>query len=336
MSRGLRTLDEFHALLSDPHRRRAADPEAAADRTLDRQHVANLRRQMGRDGGQHLVRGLVQLDLTILARTHEAARDLMRLAEGHPLLDEPFRDVGGQREAGRGQFGHPRRIEAQRGDHARESRQDELEGGDRVEDGLLVFLKVAVVRDRQPLEGREQAGQIADQAPRLAAGQLGDVGVLLLGHDARPGRVSVVERHESELAGVPEDDLLRQPRQIDADHRRDESEFRHDVTGRRAVEGVLRRARQAEFVGDELRVEPERRSGERAAPVRRDGGADGPVAQALEIAHERPGVRLEVMRQQDRLRVLKVCSPGHDGIRVRLGLRSERIDDTEDVARDRA
>ena len=58
--------------------------------------------------------------------------------------------------------------------------------------------------------------------------------------------------------------------------------------------------------------------------------------QALEIAHERPGVRLEVMRQQDRLRVLKVCSPGHDGIRVRLGLRSERIDDTEDVARDRA
>ena len=80
---------------------------------------------------------------------------------------------------------------------------------DRVEDGLLVLLQVAVVGERQPLERREQPGEIADEAPGLSAGELGDVRVLLLRHDARPRRVAVVEPDESELAGVPDDDRPR-------------------------------------------------------------------------------------------------------------------------------
>ena len=47
-------------------------------------------------------------------------------------------------------------------------------------------------------------------------------------------------------------------------------------------------------------------------------------------------MRLQVVREQDRLRVLQVRAPGHDRVRVRLGLRDDRVDETQDVARDRA
>jgi hypothetical protein len=77
-------------------------------------------------------------------------------------------------------------------DHAREGRQQHVEGVDGVEDRLLVLLEVAVVGQWQRLEGREQTGQVPDEAAGLAAREFGDVGVLLLRHDARPGRVGVV------------------------------------------------------------------------------------------------------------------------------------------------
>ena len=75
-------------------------------------------------------------------------------------------------------------------------------------------------------------------AAGLAAGELGDVGVLLLRHDARPGRVAVVERHEAELAGGPEDDLLGLPADVDADHREHERQLGDEVAAGRPVDGV--------------------------------------------------------------------------------------------------
>ena len=84
----------------------------------------------------------------------------------------------------------------------------------RVEDRLLVFLQVAVVGERQALERGEQPGEVADQPAGLAARELGDVGVLLLRHDRRPGRVGVVELDEAELRGGPEDDLLAEAGEV--------------------------------------------------------------------------------------------------------------------------
>ena len=179
-------------------------------------------------------------------------------------------------------------------------------------------------------------GQVADEPPGLAARELGDVGVLLLRHDARAGRVAVVQRHEAELAGVPDDDVLGESREVDADLRRDVRELGDDVARRGAVERVLGGPVEAELGRDELRVESERRAGERSPAVGRDRRAHRPVAQPLEIAHERPAVRLQVVREEDRLRVLQVGAAGHDGVRVRLGLSDDRVDQTQDVARDRA
>ena len=73
----------------------------------------------------------------------------------------------------------------------------------RVEDRLLVLLQVAVVGERQALERGQQPGEVADQPAGLAAGQLGDVGVLLLRHDARPGGVGVVRASRSRTPWWP-------------------------------------------------------------------------------------------------------------------------------------
>ena len=48
-----------------------------------------------------------------------APGDLVRLGERHPPPDQPVGDVGGQREAPRGQLGHPVGVERQGGHHAR-------------------------------------------------------------------------------------------------------------------------------------------------------------------------------------------------------------------------
>src|SRR5690606_1826943 len=130
----------------------------------------------------------------------------------------------------------------------------------------------------------EKAREVADEASRLAARQFRDVGVLLLRHDARAGRVAVVEGDEPELARVPDDDVLCEAREVDADHGRDERELHHHVTGGGAVERVLGGSRETELCGDELRVEAEGRARERSPSVRRDARSRRPVAQALQVA----------------------------------------------------
>ena len=63
----------------------------------------------------------------------------------------------------------------------------------------LVLLQVAVVRERQPLHRREQPGEPADRGARLAARELGDVGVQLLRHHRRPRRRVLGQPREAEL-----------------------------------------------------------------------------------------------------------------------------------------
>ncbi len=123
---------------------------------------------------------------------------------------------------------------------------------------------------------------------------------------------------------------------VDAGHRRDEGELRHDVAGTRAVERVLRGLGETELARDERRFEAEARSGERATPVRRDGCPHRPVAQTLKLPHEGPRVGEQVVREQDGLRVLQVGAPRHDRLGMRLGLGHERVDDAEEIARDDA
>ena len=70
-------------------------------------------------------------------------------------------------------------------DEHRERAERARDVGARGEDRRLVLLQVAVVGERQPLDRREQPGEPADRRARLAARELGDVGVQLLRHHRR-------------------------------------------------------------------------------------------------------------------------------------------------------
>ena len=80
-----------------------------------------------------------------------------------------------------------------------------------VEDRLLVLLHILVVCQRQTLHHGQQGLEIAVHSGGLATDQLGNIRVLLLGHDGRTGCKGIVQFNELELPGTPQDDLLRFP-----------------------------------------------------------------------------------------------------------------------------
>ena len=61
----------------------------------------------------------------------------------------------------------PGGVEGHRRDHPGEGGQEDGEGVDGVEDGLLVLLEVAVVGQREALEGGQQPREVADQPSGL-------------------------------------------------------------------------------------------------------------------------------------------------------------------------
>ena len=123
-----------------------------------------------------------------------------------------------------------------------EGGQGQLDLVDGVEQRLLVLLEVAVVREGQPLERGQEAGEVADQPAGLAPGQLGHVGVLLLRQHRAAGRVGVGEPHEPELLARPQHDLLAHAAQVDAEQGEGEQRLGHEVAVADGVEGVLEAA----------------------------------------------------------------------------------------------
>ena len=83
---------------------------------------ADLGREVRRHRRVLLVGRLVQLEAVLLAEPHQLAADLVGVAEGHALADEPLGDVRRQREALRRELGHAGGVELEGGDHAGEGR----------------------------------------------------------------------------------------------------------------------------------------------------------------------------------------------------------------------
>ena len=132
----------------------------------------------------------------------------MRVAERHALLHQVLGEVDRGRRGRVGGGAHALGHELGGFEQPRHRAEREPVLVERVEERLLVFLEIAVVRERQTLERGEEAGEVADEPARLAAGELGDVGVLLLGQHRRTGAVRVGQAQEPELLARPQHDLL--------------------------------------------------------------------------------------------------------------------------------
>ena len=158
---------------------------------------------------QILARERAQVGVLLDAVRDDPADRLVRLAERHALAHERLGEIGGEQHRVARGLAHARLVHAQRGDRAGHHLERVAQRARRVEDRLLVFLEIAVVGERQALQHREQRHEVADRAARLAAHELGHVGVLLLRHQARAGRVGVGELDERR---TPRSTRARAPR----------------------------------------------------------------------------------------------------------------------------
>ena len=239
-------------------------------------------------------------------RAHVCSDDGMGLPERHAGGHEVLGEVDGGRVRAVRRLGHPVGVELDRGHHAVERQQRQPDGVAGVEERFLVLLEVLVVGQRQPLEGRQEPREVPEQPTGLAPGQLGHVGVLLLWQHRRAGREGVVEYDEAELVGRPEDDLLAEPREVDAEERQAKEGLGDEVPVGHDIDRVLEPGGEPEVGGDAVRVERQRRPGQRACAQRRHVGPIPGIEQPIHVPRERPAVGQQVVGQQHRLRLLEV------------------------------
>ena len=110
----------------------------------------------------------------------------MGFAEGNAFEDEVICEVGGHhfwREAGE----HFLRMDGEGGDGFGDDVESEKEGVEGGEDGEFVSLEVFVVGGGKAFEGDENVGEGADGFTGFATGELEDVWIFLLRHEAGAG-----------------------------------------------------------------------------------------------------------------------------------------------------
>ena len=245
----------------------------------------------------------------------------MCLPERDTALDELLGDVGGEQERVGDGLGEAVAVRLEAADEDGHPLEPEADVAAGVEDRRLVLLQVAVVRERQALDRREQPGEAPDRRSRLAAHELGDVRVELLRHHRRSGRRVLGQLHETELGRRPEHDLLAHSRQVAEEHRGRVEVVEREVAVRDGVDRVAHLA-----VG---RVDPERRARDRAGAerARRRRLARRVESRAVALEHLDPGE--EVVAEGHGLAALEVRVPGHQ--RLGLGLGERQRDERERV-----
>ena len=176
-----------------------------------------------------------------------------------------------------------------------------------VEEGLLVLLQVPVVGERQALQGGQQAGQVADQPAGPAPGQLGDVGVLLLGEHRAAGGVGVGQARRSR---TPRSTTARSPPRAGTGARRSGP----GRTGPRPRSPGRTRRRGSSRTGPAKPSSAATRSGSSGsdepasapAPSGETSSRRRVLEQPVDVPGQRPAVGQQMVGQQHRLGPLQV------------------------------
>ena len=163
----------------------------------------------------------------------------MRFTERNTLADHPFSQIGSQRKPARSQLAHAVLMKRQRRYKTGHRRQQQVKLCHRVNDWLLVFLQVTIIGQRLSLQRGQKPSEIANKAASLAAGKFRHVRILLLRHDGRTRRPSIIKRDIAIFRCAPIDDFFREPGHIHRDLRQNEGSLGGEVTSRSAVQGVF-------------------------------------------------------------------------------------------------
>ena len=160
-------------------------------------------------------------------------------------------------------------------------------------------------------------------------------GFFFCGMIDEPGGIRVVERDEAELPRVPDDDVLGEAGEVDAELRGDEGELGHDIAARSRVDRVLGRARQPQFFRDERGSRPSGSPGQRAGAGRaRRWARTASRAAARGRGRAARRGRAGGGRAAPAGRAAGGCAR-HRGAEVRLRLRGDRVDEVDHVVGDR-
>ena len=240
----------------------------------------------------------------------------MGIPEGNSLKDQIVRRVSRVGETADGALLHDVLMEGQGAQHAVEQGDTGQGIVDGVKGRFLVFLHVLVVGKGDALHGGQEAHQGPVDPAGLAADQLADVGILLLGHDAGARRIGVIHLHEPVFIGIPQDHLLGEAGQVHHDQGQVRQEFDHVVPVGDRVHTVEGRSPETQLPGGELPVQGIGGAGQGA---RAQGAQVKPlpaVADPLHIPFEHLKIGAQMVGQGDRLGLLQMGEARHKGVRV--------------------
>jgi len=254
--------------------------------------------------------------------------------EGHPGPDQELGQVGGTRRRIVGGRRHAIGDEGELGQHPREGGQTEADLVQGIEQRLFVLLEVPVVRQGQALQGGQQPRQVADETTGLPPGQLGHVGVLLLGHHRTAGGVGVREAAEAELLRAPQHQLLPDAREVHPEQGQGEEGLGHEVPVPDGVEGVVEGPGEAQVGGHARGVQGQRRARQGPGAQRRDVEAAPAVQQPVHVAGQGPAVGQQVVGQQDGLGPLQVRVARKIGLAHLVGPLGQDALEGEDAVHD--
>ena len=271
-----------------------------------------------------LERQVGQVAAARLGRAHEAAGDVVCLAEGQA---QPAHEPVGQ--IGRGREPRPRRrrqrvaVGLHVAHHPRHRRECEHQAVGGVEDLFLVLLHVLGIGEREALHHRHQPDRGAEDPPDLGADQLGRVGVLLLRHDRGAGGEAVREPHEAELRRGPDHELLGEARQVHRADRGGAEEFEREIAVRDRIEAVGGGPVEAERRRRGVAIDRKRGAGERRRPEGAFVHPRARIGKPAAVAREHLDIGHHVVAPCHRLGRLQVGEARHDPIRPGLGLIEE-------------
>ena len=211
-------------------------------------------------------------------------------------------------------------VEAQATEHPLGRFEAQLEVVDRVEERLLVLLEVLRVGERQPMHDSGEDQEARGDPGRLGSQQLGRVGVLLLGHDARARGEVLGQLAEGELVARPEHDLGSEAREVHGADRRPRTGSRERSRGWRPRRSSW--ARPSRSPGHP-RALPRSRSQFSPASAPEPSGSSAArfanLGEAPGVSPQHPEVGQQVVPQVDGLGALEVRVAGHRPVGVALG-----------------